>query len=46
MLGVRARLAGHGHAQGAHRTVGAPMGGYVQGVGWLTDPKAEAGRVV
>lgn len=47
MLGVRARVALDMDTRKARiELLGAPMGGYVQGVGWLTDPKAEAGKVV
>ena len=47
MLGVRARVSLDMDTRKARiELVGAPMGGYVQGVGWLNDPKAEAGRVV
>ena len=45
--GVRARVSLDMDTRKARiELVGAPMGGYVQGVGWLSDPKAEAGRVV
>ena len=47
MLGVRARVTLDMDTRKARiELLGAPMGGYVQGVGWLRDPKAEAGGVV
>ena len=47
MLGVRARVSLDMDTRKARiELMGAPMGGYVQGVGWLRDPKAEAGGVV
>ena len=47
MYGVRARVTLDMDTRKARIELrGAPMGGYVQGVGWLRDPKAEAGGVV